>query len=89
MLPLAPPEGVTVHVRMLAEQFAVVPPFAPVHDHVHGPVPAIVDAVPALHRFVDGAVVNVPPLEEPQIPFTGLAVKVADTVQLPVIALVV
>jgi hypothetical protein len=89
MLPLGPAEGVTVHVLMLAEQDAVVPPFAPVHNHVHGPVPVTVDAVPAEHRFVAGAEVNVPPLEDPHTPFTGLAVKDAATLQLPVNALVV
>jgi hypothetical protein len=79
MLPLRPAEGVTVHVWMLAEQDAVVPPFAPMHVHAHGPVPVTVDGVPALQRFVVGAEVNVPPLEEPQAPFVTAVLNVAAT----------
>ncbi len=64
---------------MFAEQLAVVPPLDPVQLHVHGPVPLTVVAVPALQRLVVGAVVKVPPLDEPHTPFTGPdAVKEAD-----------
>ncbi len=80
MLPPVPADAVIVHFWMLAEQFAVLPPFAPAHVHVHGPAPATADAVPALQRFVAGAEVNVPALDDPQEPFVGLAVNVAAMV---------
>lgn len=76
MLPPGPAEGVTVHVRILAEQFAVGPPFAPVQLHVHGPLPLTVVGVPELQRLVAGAIVNVPPFADPQTPFT-IAAKFA------------
>jgi hypothetical protein len=43
-------------------------------------VPVTVDAVPAVHRFVAGAEVNVPPLEDPQAPFVTAVLNVAPTV---------
>ena len=89
MLPLAPAEGVTVQVWRLAEQLAVVPPFWPAQLQFHGPEPVTALAVPAVQRLALGAVVKVPPCDAPQTPSTGLAVNVAVTVQLPVIALVV
>ena len=55
---------------------AVVPPFRPAHDHVHGPFPETLDAVPALQRFVVGAVETVVPFAEPQTPFVGVVVVV-------------
>ena len=70
MPPPAPADAVIVHAWMFAEQFAVVPPFAPVQLHVHGPLPFTTVAVPALQRFVEGAEVNVPPLDDPHTPFT-------------------
>ena len=61
MLPLLPAEGVTVQVCIVAEQFAVEPPPAPVQVQVHGlPVPVTALAVPAVQRLVVGADVKVP-----------------------------
>ncbi len=59
---------------MFAEQLAVVPPLDPVQLHVQGPVPLTDVAVPALQRLAVGAVVKVPPLDEPHTPFTGVDV---------------
>ena len=56
ILPLLPADGVTVQLDKFAEQDAVEPPPDPVQFQVHGPVPATVPAVPALHRLVVGAV---------------------------------
>ena len=89
MVPFGPAEGVIVQVWRLAEQVAVVPPFVPAQLQFHGPEPVTALAVPAVQRLVLGAVVKVPPWDAPQTPSTGLAVNVATTVQLPVIALVV
>ena len=50
---------------------AVVPPFDPVQFHDHGPLPLTAVDVPPLQRLVLGSDVNVPPLDDPQIPFTG------------------
>ncbi len=69
---------------MFAEQLAVVPPLDPVQLHVQGPVPLTAVAVPALQRLVVGAVVKVPPLDEPHTPFTGVNVKEADMLWLAV-----
>ena len=89
MLPPVPAVAVTVHVWMVAEQFAVVPPFDPVQLHVHGPLPLTAVAVPALHKFAVGAVVNTPPFDDPHTPLIGFAVNVAVTEQLLVTAFVV
>ena len=56
IVPLLPADGVTVQLDKFAEQDAVEPPPDPVQFQVHGPVPATVPAVPALHRLVAGAV---------------------------------
>ena len=53
-----------------AEQVAVVPPLLPAQLHDHGPVPATVDAVPALQRFAVGVLVRSAPFEEPHAPLT-------------------
>ena len=80
MLPPVPAEEVIISVWIYAEQLAVVPPFAPLQLHVHGPVPLTAVAVPELQRFVLGAVVKVCKFELPQVPLTALAVKLADMV---------
>jgi hypothetical protein len=56
---------------LLALQLSVVPPLDPWQVQYQGPVPETAVAVPVEHRFVVGAVLNVPPSEEPQVPFTG------------------
>jgi hypothetical protein len=90
MAPPAPDEGVTVQVCSLAEQLlAVAPPFDPIQLHDHGPLPPTVLADPELHKPVVGAVVKIPLFDDPHTPLIALVVKVADTVQLVVIALVV
>ena len=76
-------------LMILAEQLAVEPPLDPVQLHVQGPLPLTAVAVPVLQRFVVGAEVNVPPLDEPHAPLIGFAENVAVTEQLPVIAFVV
>jgi len=53
-----------------AEQLAVVPPLLPAQLHDHGPLPLTVDAVPALQRLAVGALVRLPPFEEPHVPLT-------------------
>jgi hypothetical protein len=62
---------------LLAEQFAVDPPFVPVHDQYHGPVPVIPEKFPELQRPVVGALENDPPFEYPHCPLTGVAVLLA------------
>jgi hypothetical protein len=54
-----------------AWQEAVVPPLLPAHVHVHGPLPVTVEAVPALHRLVVGAVLVVSPFADPHTPLTA------------------
>ncbi len=58
---------------LFALQLAVVPPFAPVHDHVHGPVPVTEVGVPTQQRLVVGADATVVPLDEPHDPLIGAA----------------
>ena len=55
-----------------AEQVAVVPPLLPAHVHVQGPLPVTADAVPELQRLAVGALVKLPPLDDPQTPLTGV-----------------
>ena len=62
-----------------AEQDAVVPPLLPPQLHDHGPLPLTVDAVPALQRLAVGALVSLPPFEEPHVPLT-LAPPLAEAV---------
>ncbi len=53
---------------------------APMQIHIHGPLPYMEEAVPALQRFVVGAVVTEVPLAEPQEPVTSVAVEQAAEV---------
>jgi len=89
IVPFVPAVAAAVHVCMFAEQFAVVPPFNPLQLQVHGPLPLTTVPVPALQRLVVGLLVKVCPFDVPQTPFTGLAAKLAVTVQSAVMALVV
>jgi hypothetical protein len=52
---------------------ALVPPLLPSHIQAQGPLPVTAVAVPALQRFVVGAVVTATPFAEPQTPLTGEA----------------
>ena len=52
-------------------QVAVVPVPIPVQLQSHGPLPVTAVALPALQRLVSGAVANVPPFAEPQVPLTA------------------
>jgi hypothetical protein len=70
--PHAPFTG-CAEATFFAEQAAVVPPLLPAQLHDHGPLPAMVDAVPALQRLAVGALARLPPFEEPHAPFTGCA----------------
>ena len=69
-------EQFVFHVRvwraqlLLEEQPAVVPVWAPVHDQVKGPEPETAVAVPALQRFVLGALGVLAPCADPQAPLT-------------------
>jgi hypothetical protein len=51
-----------------AEQLASVPPPAPAQLRVHGPLPDRPDAVPTVHRLLDGAPVAPFPFVDPQAP---------------------
>ena len=55
----------------LSEHDAVLPPLLPAQLHDHGPLPLTFDAVPAVQRFAVGAVLTVPPFEEPHAPFVS------------------
>ena len=52
----------------LAEQFAVEP--LPTQVQFHGPLPVTVVGLPALHKLVVGAALNVWPWALPQTPLT-------------------
>ena len=67
---LEPHVSVSVVQLLFEVQLAVVPVWAPVQDHVKGPVPEIGVAVPALHRFALGALSVLAPWAEPQAPLT-------------------
>lgn len=71
MAPLLPAEGMTFQFWLMAEQLAVVPPFAPAHNQFHGPAPLTVDAAPVKQRFVVGFDDAVMPFALPQTPFKG------------------
>ena len=81
MLPPEPAEEVTVQYRIFAEHSVVEPLFAPVQFQFHGPLPVGVLAVdPTAQRSVVGADVNVPPLEDPQVPVTGRLVLMLNLI---------
>jgi hypothetical protein len=67
--PHAPFTG-CAEATFFAEQVAVVPPPLPAQLHDHGPLPLIVEAVPALQRLAVGAPLSLPPFEEPHAPLT-------------------
>ena len=74
----------------VAWQLAFVPPFNPWHVQFKVVPPLeTVFAVPAMQRLVVGAEVRVWPLAEPHWPLTGMALKLALTVQLAVMGPVV
>ena len=73
----------------LAEQFAVVPPPLPLQLQLKEPLPVTVDGVPVIQRLLVGMVATVIPLLVPQVPLTGNAANVGETVQLLVIPPVV
>ena len=60
---------------IVAEHDAVEPPFPPTQLHVHDPMSETAVAVPALHRFVVGALVVDAPSAEPHTPFTARCPK--------------
>jgi hypothetical protein len=68
-----PPGGSELPLEAsLSEHDAVLPPLLPAQFHDHGPLPLTADAVlPALQRFVVGAVLTVAPFALPHAPFTG------------------
>jgi hypothetical protein len=57
-------------VSSKAEQLAVVPPLSPTQVQFQGPPPLNFEAVPALQRLADGAVVTPTPAAAPHNPFT-------------------
>jgi hypothetical protein len=60
----------------------VAPPLVPPQLHVHGPVPATEDAVPAEQRLADGLDDTVVPLADPHTPLTGAEPAFTATVVL-------
>jgi hypothetical protein len=98
-VPETEPEPVRVMVSVYGTGFggvsdalhcAVVPPFIPLHDHVHGPEPKTAVGVPALQRFVVGIDETIVPCAVPQTPCIGLGgtMKDADTLRTLVIVVV-
>ena len=59
---------------------AVVPPFDPAQLQLHGPLPLTVEAEPAVHRPLVGAVLTATPFAGPHAPFTGVAASCAEQV---------
>jgi hypothetical protein len=59
-----------------AEQSATEPPFAPLHVHVHGPLPLTLEAEPVLQRLVVGLEPKDPPLDDPQAPLPPEEVEI-------------
>jgi hypothetical protein len=57
---------------LLAEQETVAPPFFPEQFQYQGPLPETEVSVPEEHRLYAGADENVPPLDEPHWPLTGV-----------------
>ncbi len=79
VVPLADPQAplvATVAIVFCAEHWAVVPPFEPVQLQAKGPEPVTLDEVPVVQRLEVGAVDTVVPLDEPQAPFTAVAVTI-------------
>jgi hypothetical protein len=72
-LPHAPLTG-CAEATFVAEQVAVVPPLLPSQLHDHGPLPLTAVAVPVVQRLAVGALLSLPPFEEPQAPFTAVGV---------------
>jgi hypothetical protein len=65
--------GFTTHdAATCVEHVALVPPFDPLHVHVHGPLPDNADATPVAHNSVVGGNVKTPCEAPPQAPFTGV-----------------
>jgi hypothetical protein len=54
-----------------AAHCAVLPPLLPAQSQLHGPLPLIADAVPAVQRLVVGLLLRLSPFDDPQVPLTG------------------
>jgi hypothetical protein len=65
LVPVVPVEA------SLSVHDAVLPPLPPAQVHDHGPLPLTFDAVPAVQRFVVGAVLTVDPFALPHAPFVS------------------
>ena len=65
-----------------AAQYAMVPPLLPTQFHIHGPAPAIVEAMPIAQRPVVGALLSEAPLDAPQAPLTAAGFKEAEQLAL-------
>ena len=61
----------------------MLPPLLPAQDHVQGPEPLIVEAVPAVQSPVVGALVNCDPFDVPHAPFTGGNTSEAEQLAVP------
>jgi hypothetical protein len=72
-------------VFKLAEQPALVPPLAPLHVHVHGPLPLTDDAVPVVQRLAVGAAVRSAPLLLPQAPLVAVTRLAEQLAVVPVL----
>ena len=54
-----------------AEHDALKPPVVPEQLQLHGPAPATLPALPALHKLAEGLCATATPFAEPQAPLTG------------------
>ena len=81
---VAEPQEPSTKGILLTEQGAAIVPVSPWQDQVKTLVPVVTDeAVPAVHRFDDGATVTGVDVAEPQEPTTAVA-ALRVGVQVPV-----
>ena len=73
------PGIVAIMTFLLALQFAVAPPLAPVHVQLHGPVPVTLVSVPVIQRLPDGAIKKMALFESPHVPLIGALTDVSTT----------
>jgi hypothetical protein len=81
--PFAWPQLPSAFCAKSAEQDCVLPPLLPAQDHVQGPEPLVVEAVPAVQSPVVGALVNCDPFDVPHAPFTGGNTSEAEQLAVP------
>jgi hypothetical protein len=85
VVPLAAPHTPLTGGKDRSEAWhdAELPPLDPAQLQLHGPEPLTDDAVPAMHRLLEGAALTCVPFDAPQAPFTAIISGAVQEIDVP------